>query len=32
MVTAGIALVGAVIFVVGVIYVLVAAQRRPYLS
>jgi nitrate reductase gamma subunit len=31
-VTAGIALVGAVIFVVGVIYVLVAAQRRPYLA
>ncbi len=30
MVTAGIALVGAVIFVVGVVYVLVAAQRRPY--
>jgi nitrate reductase gamma subunit len=30
MVTAGIALVGAVIFVVGVVYVLASAQRRPY--
>ncbi len=28
--TAGIALVGAAIFIVGVIYVLVSAQRRPY--
>jgi len=32
MVTAGIALAGAAIFVVGAIYVLVTAQRRPYLS
>jgi nitrate reductase gamma subunit len=30
MVAAGIALVGAVIFIIGVIAVLVAAQRRPY--
>jgi nitrate reductase gamma subunit len=30
MVTAGIVLVGAVIFVVGVAYVLASAQRRPY--
>jgi nitrate reductase gamma subunit len=30
MVTAGIALVGAAIFVVGVVYVLASAQRRPY--
>lgn len=30
MVTAGIALVGAAIFVVGVIYVLISTQRRPY--
>lgn len=29
-VTAGIALVGAAIFVVGVVYVLASAQRRPY--
>jgi nitrate reductase gamma subunit len=29
-VTAGMALVGAAIFVIGVVYVLVAAQRRPY--
>jgi len=32
MVTAGIALVGAVIFIIGVIAVLVSAQRRPYPS
>jgi nitrate reductase gamma subunit len=32
MVTAGIASVGAAIFVVGVVYILVAAQRRPYQS
>src|SRR4030043_109277 len=32
MVTAGILLVGAVIFVVGVIAVLIAAQRWPYSS
>jgi len=32
MVTAGIALVGAVIFIIGVIAVLVTAQRRPYQS
>jgi len=31
-VTAGILLVGAVIFVVGVVAVFIAAQRRPYLS
>jgi nitrate reductase gamma subunit len=30
MVTAGIVLVGAAIFVVGVVYVLASAQRRPY--
>jgi nitrate reductase gamma subunit len=30
MVAAGIALVGAVIFIIGVIYVLISAQRRPY--
>jgi hypothetical protein len=32
MVAAGIALVGAVIFIIGVIAVLIAAQRRPYPS
>ncbi len=32
MVTAGIALVGAVIFIIGVAAVLIAAQRRPYQS
>jgi hypothetical protein len=32
MVTAGMALVGAVIFIIGVLYVLIAAQRRPYQS
>ena len=30
MVTAGIALAGALIFIIGVIFVLVTAQRRPY--
>ncbi len=32
MVTAGIVLVGAVIFIIGVIAILIAAQRRPYQS